>query len=350
MKTGPSKFYHTGKKTMKKPVYNLIFKAGILLAAVLMLYGPALAQTPKVAQSGMTWLNMPLGARAAGMGYANVAVVNDASSFFWNPAGYAFTGKTTFFANRTNWIADINVNSLAMSFNAGRWGVYGFNLTGVDWGTFHGTRRADNEFGYVETGTFSPASMSAGFSYAYRISNEFAVGTNIKYLYERLGSSLVGSFDDPESITAKMQLLAVDFGTIYYFGFHDLRFGMSLRNFSNEEAYRVETFPLPMTFRFGAAMDLFKPFVDETYHELTLAVDFIHSRDYSERLNVGAEYAFRDLFFLRGGYKINYDLESFSAGAGVKVEAAGIKARVDYAYIQMDLFDGVNMFTLDFGF
>jgi hypothetical protein len=335
---------------MNKPVNQLIRKAGLLVAALLLIAGHAFAQTPKVAQSGMTWLNMPQGARAAGMGYANVAVVNDASSFFWNPAGYAFTGKTTFFANRTNWIADINVNSVAMSFNAGRLGVYGFNITGVDWGVFHGTQRADNEVGFVETGTFSPASMSMGFSYAYRISGEFAVGTNIKYLYERLGTTLVGSFDDPQSITAKMQLLAIDFGTIYYIGYHDLRFGMSLRNFSNEKAYRVETFPLPMTFRFGVAMDLFKPFFTETDHELTMAADFIHSRDYSERLNVGAEYAFRDLFFLRGGYKVNYDLESFSAGAGVKVEAAGMRLRVDYAYIQMDLFDGVNMFTLDFGF
>ncbi len=308
------------------------------------------AQTPKVAQAGMSWLNMPVGARAAGMGYASVAVSNDASSFFWNPAGYAFSSGTNFFAHKTNWIADINVSSAAVSHNLGRYGIYGLNVTSVDWGVFHGTRRADNDAGYVETGTFSPASSSIGLSYAYRITNEFGVGFNVKYLHERLGSTLVGSFDSPETVTARMNLVAIDFGTLYYIGFHDLRVGMSLKNFSNEEAYRAETFPLPMTFRLGLAMDMLKLTNINPMHELTLAADFIHSRDFSERVNLGVEYGFRDLLFLRGGYKFNYDIESLSIGGGVKVEAAGVSLTIEYAHLQMDVFSNVNMFSLMVGF
>lgn len=159
----------------------------------------------------------------------------------------------------------------------------------------------------------------------------------------------MGSFDGPEEITAKMNLFAVDFGTLYYIGFHDLRVGMSLRNFSNEEAYRAETFPLPMTFRLGLAMNVLDLTNVSDVHELTLAGDFIHSRDNSERVNIGVEYGFRELFFLRGGYKFNYDIESFSMGAGIKVEAAGMKATVDYAFIRMDVFNNVNMFSVLFG-
>lgn len=307
------------------------------------------AQTPKAGQAGMAWLNMPIGSRAAGMGYAHVAVADDASSFFWNPGASAFSNKLEFMAHRTNWIADINVNAAAVSYNLGRYGIYGLNVTAVDWGTFKGTRRTDNSAGYEETGNFSPISSAIGMTYAYRISREFGVGVNFKYMYERLGTTMVGSMDEPESVTAKMNLFAIDLGTLYYIGYHDLRIGMSLRNFSNEEAYRVETFPLPMTFRVGAAMDVFKPFSVPDMHRLTLAADFIHSRDYSERVNLGAEYGFNNQFFLRGGYKINYDLESVAFGAGVNVKAAGMSAKVDYSYVHMDLFSNVNMLSLRFG-
>ena len=318
--------------------------------ALLALAVPARAQTPKVAQSGMTFLQIPIGARGAAMGYANAAVVNDASAFYGNPSAYAFIEGTSLFANRTQWIGDINVSAAAVSHNAGRWGVVGLNLTAVDWGTFHGTQRADNDAGYEETGTFSPTSMAVGVSYSYLISSGFGVGGNVKYLYERLGSGLVGSFDEPESVDAKMSLFAVDFGTTYYVGYHDLRIGVALRNFSNEKAYRVETFPLPMTFTVGVAMDVLNVVQPGTPHTFTVTSDFVHSRDYSERLHLGLEYGFQDILFLRGGYKVNYDVESFALGAGVKLEARGIRARVDYSYLQMDVFDGVNMLSVDFAF
>ena len=329
----------------------LLQTAFLLILAMLLSTGNVVGQAPKVAQSGMTWLNMPIGARAAGMGSAHVAVTNDAGSFFWNPAGYAFTEGTSLFVNRTQWIADIDVSAGAVSHNFGRYGVVGLNMTGLDWGTFHGTVRSDAaDQGFEETGTFTVSSFAAGLSYSYRISRQFGVGVNVKYLHEDLGSTLVGNFDSPESASAKMNLIAFDFGTIYHIGFRDLRIGVSLRNFSNEKAYRAETFPLPMTFRAGFAIDVLSIFNENLNHKLTLASDFIHSRDYTERLDTGLEYSFRDAFFLRGGYKINYDIESFSAGAGVVVDAFGTKTKVDYAFLQIDYFDGVHMFSIDFGF
>jgi len=329
--------------------FTAVFACFVLM--ILMVASPVFAQAPKVGQSGMTWLNMPMGAQAAGMGSAHVAVVNDASSFFWNPAGYAFTDGTSLFVNRTQWIADINVNSGAISHNMGRFGIVGVNLTGVDWGTFHGTIRSDTaEQGYEETGTFSPSSMAVGISYAYRLSYQFGVGLNVKYLHENLGTTLVGNFTNPEESKARMRLLAFDFGTIYHIGFRDLRIGVSIRNFSNEKAYRAETFPLPMTFRAGMAIDLFSIFSEDLNHKLTFASDFIHSRDYTERLDSGLEYGFRDVFFLRGGYKLNYDIESFSLGTGIVVDAIGAQTKVDYAYMQVDYFNGVHMFSVDIGF
>ncbi|MDG5766282.1 PorV/PorQ family protein [Balneolales bacterium ANBcel1] len=330
--------------------YSLLFTV-CLIVSQMTLSTESAAQTAKVAQSGMTWLNMPVGARAAGMGSAHVAVANDAGSFFWNPAGYAFTEGTSVFANRTQWIADINVSSGAVSHNLGNWGVVGLNMTSLDWGTFHGTIRSDHaDQGYEDTGTFSVSSLAAGASYGFRISNQFGVGLNVKYLYENLGSTYVGNFDSPERASAKMHLIALDFGTIYYIGYRDLRLGVSIRNFSNEQAYRADEFALPMTFRMGLAMDVLSIFSENENHTLTVASDFIHSRDYTERLDSGLEYGFRNQFFLRGGYKINYDIESFSLGAGVNVDAMGVRTKVDYAYLHMEFFDSVHMLTVNFDF
>src|SRR5262247_2580132 len=44
--------------------------------------------------SGATVLNIPVGARAIGMGEAYTAVADDASSLYWNPAGIAFLNQS----------------------------------------------------------------------------------------------------------------------------------------------------------------------------------------------------------------------------------------------------------------
>ncbi|GAB4362882.1 MAG: type IX secretion system outer membrane channel protein PorV [Calditrichia bacterium] len=304
----------------------------------------------KIAQTGMKWLSIPLGGRASALGGAYTAMANDVSSIFWNPAGTAFTDGGHAFLTQTKWIADITVNAGALTYGYKNWGVFGVSFAAVDWGTLHGTRRADNEQGYVETGEFSPDNWMAGISYSRRVSDRFAFGGHLKYLYEKLGSNLEGSFADSKEYTAEMNLFAFDFGTIYYTGFKDLRFAMSLQNFSQEKKYRAEHFPLPLTFRFGLAMDVSKFMMEDTDHSLTLAIDALHPRDYSERMHFGLEYGFRNLIFLRGGYKTNYDEEDVSFGAGFHYGLGGFAVTLDYSYIQFTHFDAVQMFSFDFQF
>jgi hypothetical protein len=308
------------------------------------------ADLKKIAQTGMKWLSIPIGARAAALGGAYTAMADDISSIFWNPAGIAYAEGGHVFLNQTMWIADINVNSAALTYSYGNWGIFGLSLAAADWGTFHGTKLTGGGAGFIETGDFSPTNWSLGISYAKRISDAFAIGGNVKYLYEKLGTGFEGTQTNPQEYTAKMSLFAFDIGTFYYTGFKDLRFAMSFQNFSAEKKYREEFFPLPLTFRFGIAMNVFRFVADESKHKVVLAVDAIHPRDYSERLHFGLEYGFRDLVFLRGGYKTNYDEEDLSLGAGLHYALGGIAFTLDYSYIQFKNFDAVNMFSFDFKF
>jgi hypothetical protein len=61
---------------------------------------------------------------------------------------------------------------------------------------------------------------------------------------------------------------------------------------------------------------------------LLIAFDLVQPRDYDQQYNIGLEYGFKNLLFLRGGYKINYDEESYSLGFGLNYDGY----RIDYAY------------------
>ncbi|MCB0265638.1 MAG: PorV/PorQ family protein [Calditrichaeota bacterium] len=323
-----------------------------LLMAAVLLQTPASADgISKIAQSGMKWLSIPVGARASALGNAYTALANDASAVFWNPAGLAFAEGGHLFLNQNQWIAEINVSSAAISWSTSSYGVFGVHLSTVDWGTLNGTRRTNDAQGYEETGTFSPDHFLVGVSYARRISERFALGGNVRYLHENLGTTNIGNFDEATEFTAESNLLAFDFGTIYHTGYKDLRIAMSFQNFSKEVVYREEYFSLPLTFRIGMAMGL-KDFIggQDSPHNVTMSVDAIHPRDYGERMHLGLEYGFKDLVFLRGGYKTNYNQEDFTVGGGFAYSAGSLSLGLDYSYVAFQNFDGVHMFSFDFQF
>lgn len=309
----------------------------------------------KIAQTGMKWLSIPIGAKAAALGNAYTAGTPDASSVFWNPAALAAVTGTHVFISQTSWIADINVQAASISYDLGTVGIVGIHYMGVNWGTFNGTQFAntgDPNVLYETTGTFEPTDFGVGVSYARRVSDKFMFGANVRYLYEDLVGGLQGTFGDPKSYDATISAIAFDIGTLFDTGYKGLRLGMSAQNISAEQKYKYESFPLPLTFKFGVAMDVAKAyFLDANSNQsLTLLVDAIHPRDFSERVHFGLEYGYDQMYFLRGGYKTNYDEENLSLGAGVLVEFSGYKLVVDYSYVNFENFDAVQMFSFDVGF
>jgi len=79
-------------------------------------------------------------------------------------------------------------------------------------------------------------------------------------------------------------------------------------------------------------------------------MDYLHPRDYTERIHMGAEFMFMDMVALRAGYKTNYDIESLSLGGGVKLALGGFALKVDAAYSLMEDFDDVMRFTVGASF
>ena len=313
----------------------------------------AFAQPTKFAQAGMGFLKIDPGARISAMGGTQASVSATAFDAFANPAGLAFVEGLDVMASTTSWIADINHYGLAAAYNLGSAGTFGVNLVWMDYGDFRKTVPVDDLAGFADLGTFQVNEFAIGISYARRISDQFVVGGNVRYAEQDLGEVTI--FDEVQGLNRdvgnSVDNFILDFGTMYYTGFRDLRFGMSIRNFSNQSDYFDQRFELPLNFDFGVAMDILQLSANAPDNSaLTLALDWQHPRDYSERLHAGLEYAFMDMFFVRTGYKFNYDEEGFTAGLGVDVNLAGAGAlRADYAYSDFgEFFGSVNRITVGF--
>jgi hypothetical protein len=331
---------------MKKQIIAL----GVVLCAALFAV-PAQSQIKKLAQTGLQFLKIDVSPRAAAMGGAYTMAGNDASALFYNPAGTArMESSADLFVSQTQWIADIDYFAAAFAKDMGNWGTFGASLLFADYGDdMIGAQVANNERGYDLTGTVDIGAYAIGLAYSKALTDKFAIGGQVKYAYQQLGSNVLVAGGNP--VKNDVGGFAFDFGTIFYPGFESLQIGMSVNNFSGQYTYEDEPFQLPLTFKISAALNVMDlGFMGEHSNPLLLSVDALHPRDYTERVHLGAEYVFSDIVALRAGYKFNYDEESFSAGLGLRKSFGQMKVKLDYAYSQLDIFDSVNRVSLGIAF
>ncbi len=309
----------------------------------------------KLAQTGFQFLSVGTDARATGMGEAYTTVEGSSGALFYNPAGMArLGGFLEVTASRTTWIADIEyvTGSMALRPWRGQYGVLGFSFMSVDYGELQGTMVADNEQGFIETGSFSPSSYAIGVGYANDLTDRFAVGGQVKWVSQALGESIipVGNYDVTKETRRKSyreEVLAFDFGTLYKTGFKSLAFGMCVRNFSEEVKYEREGFQLPLTFKVGFSMNVMDlvPSLGKE-HGLLVSIDAVHPRDFPEYLNIGMEYNFMKVLSLRGGYITRQDDYGLSGGFGLSVYGV----QLDYSYTPFEVFRDINRFSVRFSF
>ncbi|MEJ2052517.1 MAG: hypothetical protein P8X42_01240, partial [Calditrichaceae bacterium] len=110
-------------------------------------------------------------------------------------------------------------------------------------------------------------------------------------------------------------------------------------------------YALPIFFRVGLAYDLDLAL----NNRLTMSIDAIHPSNNSEYVNIGAEYTWNDLVFIRGGYKSLFQedsRESFTVGGGLQYYIKDIgKIIIDYSYAHFDILDeDIPTFAFSFSF
>lgn len=306
----------------------------------------------KLAQTSMQFLSVSVDARASAMGNAMTAQEVTSTALFYNPASMAWAERSFDVGlGQNQWFADIthNVGSMAFRPGAGQYGTFGLSVRSVNYGEALGTIRADNEQGFIETGSYSPSAMATGVGYARSVTTRFSVGAQFKYVRQSLGSSVMGFDDTGDQVVQdnKVGTMAVDFGAIYRTGFRSLNFAVSARNFSSENTYERESFELPLTFRMGLSMDMIDlTDLNSNTHQLLLAADGVHSRDYKEHVQVGGEYLFMNTLALRAGYIHPSSEQGLSLGVGLQQSISGFGVGFDYAYSEFGALGTVNRLSM----
>jgi len=322
-----------------------------LPALVLVLASPALAQVRLGDQRAGTtsgqFLKIGVGARAEGLGEAFVAVANDPSAIFWNPAGLASMQREELAISHVGWPGDINYEHLSWVLPARRFG----GSFGLQFGLLSTNMNETTELQPFGTGrTFNYYDMIAGLAYARRWTDKLLVGAGVKYVREDLGTDVGGPSTNS---------VLFDIGSIFYLGYGSVRIATSLTNFGAEmrpsgdyvspytgEVRSYDGFDPPIMFRYGLA---FEPIENER-QRLTTSLEFNQPADNSLRSKVGLEWQWQKVFALRSGYNINADELKFSAGAGFLARLGGTQSTIDYTYTDGGSLGGVNRLSLGLRF
>lgn len=297
--------------------------------------------------SALTFLNLDLSPRSAALGGANICLSGDAFGAALNPASLGDVQGLSIGASHTFWAADIDYSFLSAAQST-KAGVFGFSLSGLN----SGAMPVRTTFQPEGTGElFYAYYITAGLSYGKRLTDQFSWGTNIKYVREQLAE-----------FTANTAV--VDLGFLYNTDFKDLKFAVAIKNFGGNSTLKgeaeldttfsnkplnLESYPAPTVFQLGFSLVPWKK--EDGSQSLTTHVQLNHPNDNAENIRLGAEYAYRDLLFLRAGYKINVSDQPFpTAGIGVRMRLGSFPFRFDYAFDHLEYLGTIHRVGLNIDF
>ncbi len=322
-----------------------LFARLTLLALLLTLMAtPALGSV-----AGVHSLHIPPGARANGLGEASVAIANDATAAWWNPAGLAFMRGRTLGLMHSQLVPDladdIYYEYAGWVSHMSGWGTYSLNLIYLSYGKSIHTGDSPEALDEFYSYEFSPS-----IAYGVQLGPNTAIGLGLKYARVDLAPERVILDFEGKGAGSSM---GVDFGILQRFG--DAQVGAVVNNIGPNISFvnNEQSDPMPRHVKVGGAYTYYLP--DNLGHVLVTA-------DYNKMIvtggptiiNGGAEFQYGRIFALRTGYVSDPDgdIEDFTFGVGFQVSVGeGRDLFVDYANIpQASELDRVHRFSLELGF
>ena len=314
-------------------------------------YGQSLTKTGTTAAQ---FLKIGVGPRAIGMGGAFTATADDITAMYWNPGGLARTFASEAFFNHVNWFADIRFDYAGFSTQVPGMGTLGAFVSVLSMDEME-VRTIERPEGTGEL--FTAGALAIGLGYARNLTDDFAIGFNVKYVRENIWNETAAG-------------IGIDVGTIYRIPIlNEFRIAASISNFGTKMKMQgrdiiminqvgpgggnlintdieLGEYDLPLLFRVGVAADVIK---DET-SRLTAAVDAVHPSDNTEYLNTGVEYGWNDILFARAGMKSLFERDTeqgLTLGLGVHYRVLdAVKVKVDYAYQDFGRLQSIHYLSL----
>jgi len=274
------------------------------------------------------FLNIGVSPRAEAMGGAYIAIVNNAEAAYYNPAILANYDKLSVVFNHNNWFAGINHDYFAISYKLTRLDGFAFSATTLTTDEMK-VRTPLQPNGTGET--FRVNNYRFGLSYGRMLTNTVSMGLSANYIN-------LAYYQGFES-----DIFSADVSVIYLTQFHDFSFGIKISNFGSSVKLVNEEYPLPQTFTFGLGFD----FLQSERNKLIFCLAADKQNDSQTLINSGLEWNMRNIFFLRGGYKLNHDIARFSGGFGLRLDFRKFSLNFDYSLSEYGDLGVANRFGMN---
>lgn len=281
------------------------FKFSIVIALIISLTAsPVFAYGDLTGTTSANFLKIIGSVRAAGMGNTFVAVADDVSAVFWNPAGLMQMRKSEISSMYTSWLADVSIANVSGAFPLGRKARWGFSLSYVNIGQMEETTVAEP----AGTGRyFTPNDYMLTFSYSQKVFSPLLAGFSISAINETIDKSSVAGW-------------TMDAGLLYRTPVKSLTAGLAIKNMGSLGEENI----LPTSGRVGLAYRPLGKF-------LTFACDLDIPTDNVGSVHAGIEYFPIEILALRvGGSTLSEDNAGGNMGGGIGLRWNDFG--IDYAY------------------
>ena len=368
-------------------------KNNILILCVLTTLSiSAIAQENNPIVTAVPSLSIAPDARAGAMGDVGVATTPDANSQYWNPAKYVFMDSEAGVSlSYTPWLRKL-VSDIDLVYLAGYWkfdqrqavsmSLRYFSLGKIQMTDIQGTFLSEA----------SPNEYAIDVAYSRKFSDKFSGSVALRYIRSDLNNG-INSSGSTEMFPGNS--VAADVAAYYKTpitletGDGTLAFGLNVSNIGSKISYdEMETSNfIPTNLRLGGSFDYpidnfnkisvsadinkllvptpslsNDPVIEKAYNDMSPLTGIFKSFNdapggMSEELrevmwSLGAEYAYNNQFFVRGGYfnenQYKGNRKYFTAGAGFKLNVFQLDAAYVISTSQSNPLDQTLRFSLTF--
>lgn len=286
------------------------FRTALGALLLTMTLGPTAVDAGEAGTAGFLSLRLGAGARAAGMGDAHVALADDATATYWNPAGLAAIERTQFTLMHDEWLSSVRMETASVAHETGI-GNFGLHFSGMYLDEIQRFESASS----APSGNFNVYEIAVTGAYGRRIA-DWDVGVGVKGLHSGLDDQSASGW-------------AVDVGVRYHTRIPGLTFAGAAQNLGPRMTFIQESFLLPATGRAGASLERALPALRG---DMVGAFDLVWPTDGDVREHFGVEYTYQHFASLRIGYKGQYDSQGLTFGFGVRKSGY----HFDYAFADID--------------
>jgi hypothetical protein len=336
-----------------------------LLLAVFVAASADAENRSRIGTAGAQELLIPVGARGIAVGGSYMVFSTGVDAIYWNPAGLGrmATGVEASMSSM-NYIADINVVYGAIGLKAGEFGSLGFSIKSIGFGKIPVTTTSFPD-GTGEM--YSPTYLTLGATYAKALTDRISVGLTANLVSERiLEMSATGvafnigiQYQNLGTPGLNLGIAVKNIGTNMQFaGSNLIQQAEAASGLRGTQYYNVEAASNEMPSSLEIGLGYAYKFDDQNM--ATVGALFRNNNYQEDEYNLGAEYSFQNLVFVRGGYTMPghstndvlgqrgyiYD---FTVGAGIHYNTGELDLTFDYAYRHMKYFDASNIISLKVG-